>query len=82
METPRIFAGDLLDVQVLGLVEFSRISLITASFGVLEIAADADFLILIRLVLTVKEKVAKVVSFGRLAIAASIITEANIRLRA
>ena len=62
------------------MVEFGRVGLITASFGVLEIAAYADFLILIRLVLTVKEKVAEVISFGRLAIAASIITEADIRL--
>ena len=79
METPRIFAGDLLSIQVLALVAFCRIGLWTASFGVLEISADADFLIL-GAILTVEEKVAKVVSFGCLAITASIITQTDIGL--
>ena len=81
METPRIFAGDLLSIQVLALVAFGRIGLLTASFGVLEISADADFLILLdRPVFSVKEKVAKVVSFGCLTITASIITQTDIGL--
>ena len=47
----------------------------TARFGVLEILVDADFLILlVSLIFTVEEKVAEVVSFGCLAIAATIVT--------
>ena len=72
METPRIFAGNLLGIKMLSLVAFCKIGLNAVSFGVLEIPADADFLILVGL--TVKEKVAEVVSFRCLAIAASIIT--------
>ena len=72
METPRIFAGDLLHIQVLGLVVFCRIGPKAAAFGVLEISADADFLIL-GAILTVEEKVAEVVTFSCLAIAATIV---------
>ena len=82
METPRIFAGDLLHIQVLGLVVFCRIGTKAAAFGVLEISADADFLILGGPILTVEEKVAEVVTFSCLAIAATIVAQADIGLRA
>ena len=90
METPCIFADDLFRIQVLGgLVRLTglpqgRIGLQAATFGVLEISADAHFFILRRRsILTVKEKIAEnVVSFACLAIAASIVAQADIGLGA